>query len=542
MLVAPSVRPARKGWLGRAGIRQLLALGFGLVLLCLVAITALAFLRLGSTVDEVRSAGELQSQVTEMSGEMQTQIGQAQIALLSATVAAQPDDIAYQIEAMGRAFKAYDMADAQFKTAIQDSAFLQNLDGPHKAVEAEALSTLTLVKSVAAQMAYANAHERLGSTVIDSIAPAFVAWKKALDGLEIERKKISEQESVAIAHSSRAARLSVLALAALSMVVAVLAALTIASRVVGPIRRAVAVAERVAQGDLSHPIALNAAGEAGALMASLHAMQQGLRALVSDVRHASEGIAMASQEIANGNQDLSNRTQDSAAELQNAASAMHRLTQGVGAAVAATQHADTVVGNTRQAAQQGSAAVSKVVHTIHGISQASNKIAEITGVIDGIAFQTNILALNAAVEAARAGEQGRGFAVVASEVRALAQRSAEAAKEIKALIHNNTEAVAQGSTQVQSTTSAIEQILGGVEDLFGIIQGINAATQAQSGELQQVNDVVGHLEQKTQQNAALVEEAAAAAASLQGETERLQSLTRVFQLAQMTDEPAICVV
>lgn len=533
MLIATNVYTARRGWLGRAGIRQLLALGFGLVLLCLAGITALAYLRLGSTVDQVRTSAEMQSQVTEMSGEMQTQIGLAQIALLSAVISSQPDDIAYQQETMSKAFKAYATANDRLKAAIQESAFLQSLQAPHKAVEAEMASTLPFVMSMTKGLGDADARERLGSTVIDSVTPAFDSCQKALGVLATERKKIFAEEAVALERRSSTARLGLLALAALSMVVAVVAAVLISNRVVGPIRGAVAVAEQVAQGDLSHPIALNAAGEAGALLASLHSMQEGLRALVSDVRHSSEGIALASQEIANGNQDLSNRTQDTAAELQHAVSSMQRLTDQVGEAVNATQHADQVVGNTRSAAQQGSAAVSKVVHTINGISAASAKIAEITGVIDGIAFQTNILALNAAVEAARAGEQGRGFAVVASEVRALAHRSAEAAKEIKALIHNNAEAVAQGTAQVQGTVSAIDQILGGVEDLFGIIRGIHAATQAQSEELQQVSHVVGDLEQKTQQNAALVEEAAAAAASLQAETERLQALTRVFQLAQI---------
>lgn len=533
MLISKTDHPVRKGLLGRAGIRHLLALGFGLVLLCLVAITALAYQRLGSTVDQVRASADLQSRVTEVSGDMQTQIGLSQIALLGATVSSQPDDIAYQLDAMGKAFKAYDAANARLMTAIVESPILQSLDGPQKALEAEALSALTLVKGVDHQMLDVDSHARLSSTVIDSITPAFDAWKKALGVLEDERKKIFNDEAAVIERNSRTARLSLLVLASISMVVAVLAAVAISNRVVGPIRGAVAVAELVALGDLSHPITLNAAGEAGALLASLHSMQEGLRSLVSDVRHASEGIAMASEEIANGNQDLSSRTQETAAELQHAVSSMQRLTERVGEAVTATQHADQVVGNTRNAAKQGGAAVSNVVHTIAGISLASSKIAEITGVIDGIAFQTNILALNAAVEAARAGEQGRGFAVVASEVRALAHRSAEAAKEIKALIHNNAEAVAQGTAQVKGTVTAIDQILGGVEELFGIISGIHTATQAQSGELQQVSDVVSVLEQKTQQNAALVEEAAAAASSLRGETERLQSLTRVFQLVQL---------
>jgi methyl-accepting chemotaxis protein len=534
MLTSKSVRSARwlrLGWLDRAGIRQLLALGFGLVLVCLVLITSLAYMRLGSTVEQVRDSAELQSAVAQSTAEMQSQVGLAQIALLSAVVSSQADDIAYQQETLTKAFKAYAVANEQLKAILNDAG-LQGLGSSHKAVEVEAASTMTFVKSVVNRIGDSDSRAQIGSTLTDSISPAFDAWQKALAVLVQERKKIFNETSVALELSSRTARVSLLVLAVISLVVALVAAVAISNRVVGPIRGAVQVADQVAHGDLSHVIAVSAAGEAGALLASLHAMQEGLRSLVRDVRNSSEGIAIASQEIANGNQDLSRRTQETAAELQRAVSAMQRITGQVGEAVNATQHADQVVGNTRSAAQQGSAAVTKVVNTINGISEASNKIAEIISVIDGIAFQTNILALNAAVEAARAGEQGRGFAVVASEVRALAHRSADAAKEIKLLIKNNAEAVAQGTAQVQGTVSAIDQILGGVEELFGIISGINASTQAQSGELQQVSMVVSGLDQKTQQNAALVEEAAAAAASLHGETERLQSLTRVFRLSE----------
>ena len=292
---------------------------------------------------------------------------------------------------------------------------------------------------------------------------------------------------------------------------------------------AVALARAVAQGDLSTTVPLKA-GDRDSLLAWLQAMQQGLARAVSDVRRGSDHVAHASAEIATGNQDLSGRTERQAGELQQTASTMEQL----GATV--RHNAD----NARQAAQlaqgasgvalQGGEVVGQVIETMKGIQASSQKIADIIGTIDGIAFQTNILALNAAVEAARAGEQGRGFAVVAGEVRSLAQRSAQAAREIKALITASVERVEQGTTLVDRAGSTMHEIVDAVKRVTDIIGEISAATAEQSAGVAQVGAAITRMDQGTQQNAALVEQSAAAAASLRQQAEQLVQAVAVFKL------------
>jgi methyl-accepting chemotaxis protein-2 (aspartate sensor receptor) len=259
-------------------------------------------------------------------------------------------------------------------------------------------------------------------------------------------------------------------------------------------------------------------------------MQDRLRALVGDIRHSADSIQTASTEVAVGNQDLSQRTEQTASSLQQAASSMTQLTSTVNQSAEAASQANQMAGSASAVALRGGEVVSQVVSTMNDINQSSRKIADIIGVIDGIAFQTNILALNAAVEAARAGEQGRGFAVVAGEVRSLAQRSAEAAKEIKGLIGSSVDRVEAGSRLVGDAGSTMNEIVASVQRVSGIIGEITAAAAEQSAGIGQVSSSVGQLDQMTQQNAALVEQSAAAAESLKGQAARLAQLVSVFRL------------
>jgi methyl-accepting chemotaxis protein len=287
---------------------------------------------------------------------------------------------------------------------------------------------------------------------------------------------------------------------------------------------------RVAQGDLRHTVD-TAGAAAGSLLAALAEMQKRLAGLVGQVRTASDSIATGSSEIAAGNANLSQRTEQQASNLQQTAASMEELTSTVKNNADTANQANQLAGSASAAAAKGGEVVDQVVATMDDITASSKKIADIIGVIDGIAFQTNILALNAAVEAARAGEQGRGFAVVASEVRSLAQRSAEAAKEIKLLIGASVEKVEAGSVLVEDAGATMVDIVTQVKRVADLIGEISSATVEQTSGIGQVSDAVTQLDHATQQNAALVEQSAAAADSLQQQAHRLTEVVSVFKLS-----------
>ncbi len=290
----------------------------------------------------------------------------------------------------------------------------------------------------------------------------------------------------------------------------------------------------VSDGDLSVRIDVQA-GDTTSLLARLAAMQASLAAVVSNVRQNSDSVATASAQIAQGNLDLSGRTEEQASALQQTAATMEQLGTTVRNNADSARQANQLAQGASAVAAQGGEVVGKVVTTMRGISDSSRKIGDIIGVIDGIAFQTNILALNAAVEAARAGEQGRGFAVVASEVRSLAQRSAQAAKEIKTLIGHSVEQVEQGTALVDQAGKTMGDIVGSIRRVSDIVAEITTATAEQSNGVQQVGLAVSQMDQATQQNAALVEESAAAAESLKVQAQQLVQAVAVFKLSQHHD-------
>ncbi|QDQ88083.1 chemotaxis protein [Alcaligenaceae bacterium SJ-26] len=291
---------------------------------------------------------------------------------------------------------------------------------------------------------------------------------------------------------------------------------------------AIAAMERVAAGDLTVTVP---ASVPGSLLDSLMRMVQALRTLVGDVRSATESIALASSEIAHGTQDLAQRTEHTAADLQTTASSMEQITSTVRQTADSSTTAQQLAGAASQVAQRGGAVVNQVVETMHAIQDSSGRINDIIGVIDGIAFQTNILALNASVEAARAGEQGRGFAVVAGEVRNLAQRSASAAREIKTLIVSSNEQVQSGSALVEQAGDTMTEILHGVQRVTDIVGEIHAATLEQSQGIDQINAAVGSLDLSTHQNSALVEESSAAAESLREQAQALAHAVAFFRVS-----------
>ena len=305
--------------------------------------------------------------------------------------------------------------------------------------------------------------------------------------------------------------------------------LTIVS-ITGPLRRAEEITESIAHGDLTREIAPRGRDEIARLMLSMRGMQDGLRQMVASVRESSESMLTASTEIAAGNQDLSNRTEQTASNLQSAASSMDELSKTVEHSAEAASQANRLADTASQQASTGGAVVDNVVSQMEQISQASRQIADIIGVIDGIAFQTNILALNAAVEAARAGEQGRGFAVVAGEVRSLAQRSAEAAREIKGLIGQSVERVEVGSQKVREAGTVMTEIVSSITRVSQAMGEIAEATRQQSSGIGLVSNSVTELDHMTQQNAALVEQSAAAADSLRQQARDLSQAVQRFHI------------
>ncbi len=313
------------------------------------------------------------------------------------------------------------------------------------------------------------------------------------------------------------------------LVLSVVAWLTVRS-VLGPLRQVELSMRRIAEGDLSAPVPAARHDEMGRMISALAEMQQRLRGLVTDVRRSTDSITTASSEIADGSQDLSSRTEQAASSLQETASSMEQLTGTVRQSASSARQANELASSAAKVAERGGQVVAQVVSTMDGIQASSRKISDIIGVIDGIAFQTNILALNAAVEAARAGDQGRGFAVVASEVRQLAKRSADAAKEIKALIGTSVEKVASGSSLVADAGATMNEIVSSVQRVTSIIGEITSAASHQSEGIGQVNVAVTQLDQMTQQNAALVEQSAAAAESLKEQSRRLAGLVGIFKL------------
>jgi methyl-accepting chemotaxis protein len=290
------------------------------------------------------------------------------------------------------------------------------------------------------------------------------------------------------------------------------------------------LADRIASGDLSRDVAAMNQDEVGQLVSAMGRMQDALRGLVRQVQDAAGNITTASSEIASGNHDLSHRTEQTAANLEETASSMELLTSTVQQSAQSSRQASDFASSAAEVAARGGAVVSQVVTTMDQITTSSRKIADITGVIDSIAFQTNILALNAAVEAARAGEQGRGFAVVASEVRNLAQRSAEAAKEIKGLIGSSVERVEDGSRLVSQAGQTMTEIVSSVRRVSDIIAEITASSAEQSDNIGQISQSVSQLDQMTQQNAALVEESTAASESLREQALHLSSAVSQFKL------------
>jgi methyl-accepting chemotaxis protein len=505
-----------------------LALAFALLLSLSVVLAGVGWRRLADLSDRLNTLANVDNRMVDDLSEVARGVNMRAIAARNLVFVSDPQARGAELQRISDGQKDIDhgfqaLSELLAKDGTDDErSKLEDL----KALEAQYLPIATRIVQLATSNDLAGATQDLTSKCMPLLAKVTAHLQAFQDRLHQTTRDVAQK-------AQQDYRNAVALL--LSVTLAVLGAGTalawwLTRSITAPIRQAVALTETVARGDLRSRIEVTSRDETGQLLGALQRMNGELLRIVGSVRGNADSVATASSQIAQGNADLSQRTEEQASNLQQTAASMEQLTatvkQNAETARQAVQLATTASG----VAGQGGEVVGRVVATMEDISASSKKIADIIGVIDGIAFQTNILALNAAVEAARAGEQGRGFAVVAGEVRSLAQRSAEAAKEIKNLIGASVEKVATGSSLVGDAGRTMGEIVSQVKRVTDLINEISAASVEQTTGIGQIGDAVTQLDQVTQQNAALVEESAAAADSLQQQASQLAQAISFFTL------------
>jgi methyl-accepting chemotaxis protein len=503
---------------------QRLAAGFGLLLLLTAVIATLGWWRLGQTMHDVDDSARIQSRASAaLKWEAQTLLN------VNRTLAI--------AESGGNQDVKKHFAPLIKETSAQISAIQKELESGATTPEEQAQfadiasrrkTYVTARDSIFSflEMEDPGAKEALNSQLL----PAATRYLTAINSFQVAQRKMADLRSEETHQSVARAQWLLLVLAFASLLAGAVCAWMITRSVTGPLHLAVQATQAIASGNLSQPIDVRGRDEVADLCHGLQDMQGALRQIVGDVRISTDSIKTASDEVSAGSHDLSSRTEQAASSLEQTASTMEQISGTIRHTADAAHTANQLAAGAALAATKGGEVVSQVMSTMDGITHSSKRIGDIIAVIDGIAFQTNILALNAAVEAARAGEQGRGFAVVASEVRALAQRAAGAAKEIKTLIGESSDRVNAGAHLVTEAGTSMAAIVESVQRVADIIGEITSATSEQSDGIAQVNIAVNHLDNMTQQNAALVEESAAASQSLKDQAVKLADVVSVFRI------------
>ena len=517
----------------RLTVRLQLGLAFGSLTALIVLASVVSLRALGSANADFSHFVHEQVQQDHLAFDVRLAANRRAIAIRSLLLAGEPAERAAEVKQLGAAQEDLAKALAQLGQRVragsssQERAMVAEMERIETAYVPVARAIVDQVDAGAGEAAYAHL-KRHGLPLLEALR------KTANDFSEHSEAQAKEEVKLAEAHYAGnrwLLMLVCLVAAGASALLGVLITRGLAGALGAEPHELSAAAQRVAGGDLS-PVPGAEAARVGSVLASMGQMQRNLVSLIGQVRRSAECIATASAQIATGNADLSGRTEQQASALQQTAASMQQMTETVRANADSARQANQLASAAASVADRGGAVVHEVVETMKQISEASTQIADIIGVIDGIAFQTNILALNAAVEAARAGEQGRGFAVVAGEVRTLAQRSAQAAREIKTLIGNSVDKVHGGSALVDQAGATMAEIVQQVSRVTDLIGEIDAATTEQSSGITQVNQAVVSLDNGTQQNAALVEESAAAAESLRQQAEGLTRVIGSFRLQE----------
>ena len=512
----------------KIGVR--LTIGFGIVLALLVTGATFGLRQVAKLNDRVEFITSVDEGKLLALSKVQFAIGLRAIAARNLVLLSDPAQQKGDIELVTKAQKDIDSGmqelTALMKNPADATAKEREMLEQLRALEAKYLPIATKIGALATTQ---QAEAAKASLVADCM-PLLKQVIAHINEFNVVMRTSATESVTAAQAAYEVSKWTMLALSAVSLLLGSLIAWWLTRSISRPLKEAVTIAQNVSAGDLTSTITVDSKDELGQLKLALKEMNDNLLRIVGDVRHGTDTIATASSEIATGNLDLSSRTEQQAGSLQETASAMEELTATVKQNAENAQQANKLATTASDIAVKGGAVVARVVETMASINESSKKVVDIIGVIDGIAFQTNILALNAAVEAARAGEQGRGFAVVASEVRSLAQRSASAAKEIKQLIGTSVAKVDAGAALVDEAGATMGEILDSIQRVTGIMGDISSASDEQTRGIEQINQAIAQMDQVTQQNAALVEEAAAAAASMQSQTSSLAELVSVFKL------------